>query len=187
MTDGSFATHPPIARLAVFALLGWLACGQGPEIDSDARALDRACSGNACTVSGNTEATPVVAPGSTGFRLGPGPSEVAIPLAAFGTFQAQTEAQHTSFTDWRIHVLASGHGTFYARLNTSTDSARFDVPTTSSGDWVSVAEGNTYVGNPDAGAAPTLPTSLVLGVTDDSIVDIGDLQFVALDTDPGCE
>lgn len=82
-----------------------LACSA--NVDSRARLLDEECQKSTCTTEGNAKEVTGLTADSIGFRLGPGPGKVRIPLSTF------TRVGSDSF---RVQLLLAGAGAYRASL-----------------------------------------------------------------------
>ena len=114
-------------RVRRFALgLVVVAAGACGREDGEARLVDRACRSGRCVTSGSARQVSGITSDSVGFRLGPGPGKIVIPLPTF------TSQGNNSF---HVELLAAGS----ARLKTRLTQETCD----SSGSGCSIAEVDT--------------------------------------------
>ena len=131
--------------------LSVVAAGACDTQDGEARLVDRACRSGRCTVTGSAKQVSGITSDSVGFRLGPGPGKVRIPLPAFSS------AGNDSF---HVDVLASGTGQLKTRLSQEScdgsGNCNLDEVDSASGilgadyEWISAG---TFVGKSPSGFA----------------------------------
>lgn len=95
-------------RALVIALVVTASGACSSDVESQTRLIDVACRGGGCQTSGSGKQTSGITSGSIGFRVGPGPGTVTIPIPDF------SEPGDDSF---EAQVLVRGNGSFKARLD----------------------------------------------------------------------
>jgi hypothetical protein len=96
----------------VLAAVCFGACSD--DVESQARLLDEACEGVPCQTTGSARQTTGITEDSVGFKLGPSPGTVTIPLPDF------SEAGDDSFD---VEVLVAGRGSYTGSLRQPCSSA----------------------------------------------------------------